>query len=320
MALGREDYGGQQYEQAAAAFAKVGGADSESMGPDVLEAGFYRGLALMFSGDYPRAEEAFGAIARVLPLAEVVNNEGVAASRQGHDGNALFRQAVAADPDAPDYHFNLAVCLKRHGQNTEALAELTQCLKLRPNDSEAQSLQAAWKGSGGQPAGASASGALEPKADPLERIARNFDAVAFRQAAQMMDQMDASRLAALTPHARAEKLAGQAADYLNRGLLLEAERLYQSAEAADGSVAAEHVGLAEVRERTGNADAARREAHAALELEPSADAYLVLGRLDFAGGHLDDANKEAGEALRLDATSRAALELRRQIEFRQGKK
>ena len=46
MALGREDYSGQQYEQAAAAFAKVGRND-----PDALEAGFYRGLSLLFSGE-----------------------------------------------------------------------------------------------------------------------------------------------------------------------------------------------------------------------------------------------------------------------------
>jgi tetratricopeptide (TPR) repeat protein len=228
---------------------------------------------------------------------------------------------VAADPNAADYHFNLAVSLKRRGQAAEAQSELTQCLKLRPNDSEAQSLAADWKApASGQGAAANAGASAEAKADPLERIARNFDAVAFRQAAQMLDQMDATRLAALTPHERAEKLSAQAADYLNRGLLLEAERLYQSALAADGSVAAEHLGLAEVRERTGNADAARKEAHAALELAPSADAYLVLGRLDFAGGHLAEANKEVGSALKLDATSRAALELRRQIEAREGQK
>ena len=324
MALGRENYNDQQYEEAAAAFAKVGRDD-----PDALEAGFYGGLALIFSGDYNKAEWAFAGVARILPLAEVVNNQGVAVSRQGRDGSALFRQAVAADPNEPDYHFNLAVSLKRHGDAAEAMTELAQCLRLRPSDSEAQALLAEWKEpSGPKTAGlksnpkpgsnaipASAPDA-EPKADPLERIARSFDAVAFRQAALMMDQVEASRLAVLTPRERAQKLADQARDYLDRGLLLEAERLYLSAVAADGKVAEAHEGLAEVRERTGDAETARKEARASLQLMPSADAYLVLGRLDFAGGRLGEASKETGEALRLAPQSRAAQQLLRQIEAR----
>jgi len=323
MALGREDYNGQQYEEAAAAFAKVGRGDPQLHGADALEAGFYRGLSLLFSGDYRKAEEAFDGVARVLPLAPVLNNEGVAVSRQGHDGIALFSQAEAADPNAADYHFNLAVSWKRQGKAAEALTELAQCLRLRPNDGEAQGLEKAWKspnGSAGANPSPDASGQAELKADPLERIERNFDAVAFRQAAQMLDEMDAARLAQLTPLKRAQMLAGRAKDYLDRGLLLEAERLYLSAVAADGEVAQAHAGLAEVRERTGDAGAARNEALAALKIEPSIDAYLVLGRLDFAGGHLTEADKEAGDALNLEPANRAAQELRRQIEAREGLK
>lgn len=89
MALGREDYNGQQYQDAAEAFAKV-----DRNGTDGLEADFYRGLSLLFSGDYPHAEIAFVDVARVLPLAEVVNNEGVAESRQGKDATSLFIQAA----------------------------------------------------------------------------------------------------------------------------------------------------------------------------------------------------------------------------------
>ncbi len=51
MALGREDYNEQQYQEAAEAFAKV-----DRNGPDGLEAGFYRGLSLLFSGDYARPQ------------------------------------------------------------------------------------------------------------------------------------------------------------------------------------------------------------------------------------------------------------------------
>jgi tetratricopeptide (TPR) repeat protein len=314
MALGREDYDGQQYQEAATAFAKV-----DHNGPDGLEADFYRGLSLLFSGDYAHAEQAFSDVARVLPLAEVVNNEGVAVSRQGHDGTSLFVQAAAADPNAADYHFNLALSLKRHGNLPGALNELAQCLKLRPNDSEAQSLEAAWKG---KPAARGAEGTADPdaSAEPLERIARTFDEAAFRQAAAMLDEMNAGRLAALTPRDRARALCTQAKGFLDRGLLLEAERLYQDAVAADGKSAQAHAGLAEVRERSGDGDAARKEAHAALELGPSADAYLVLAQLDLAAGSLNEAGTEAGDALKLEPANRAAQDLMRQIEAKTGQR
>jgi len=306
MALGREAYAGQQYDQAAAAFAHVGRDDANA-----LEAGFYRGLSLLFSGNYPQAEAAFDGVARVLPLAEVLNNEGVAQSRQGHDGSVLFRQSIAADPDVADYHFNLAVSLNRNGAVADAQAELAQSLKLKPNDSEAQGLQAAWKA----PA---AAGSNESKPDPLERIVRTFDARAFRQAALMMDQMEATRQQTLTTAQRAARLCGQAEEFLKRGLMLEAERLYYLAVVADGGSAEAHAGLAEVRERTGDAAGARNEARAALEIKPSVKAYLVLGRLDLASNNLDEASKDAGAALQLDPKSRAAQDLKRQIDAKAG--
>jgi len=321
MALGREDYNSQQYEQAAVTFARVGRDDPKLQGPDALEAGFYRGLSLVFSGDYPKAEKTFAGVAQVLPLAEVVNNEGVAVSRQGHDGIALFRQAVTADPNVADYHFNLAVSLKRHGHAAEASTELAACLRLRANDSEAQALAAEWKAPAGkqQPA-ADSSSAEEASPDPLERIARNFDAVAFRQAAQMLDQVDEARLTALPPEQRAEKLAGQAKDYLDRGLLLEAERLYQAALASDDRVPAVHAGLAEIRERTGDKENARKEARTSLELMPSVQAYLVMGRLDLAAGQMDEASYDVGEALKIEPGNQAAQELQQQVEVRKTQK
>jgi tetratricopeptide (TPR) repeat protein len=331
MALGREEYAGQQYEQAAAAFAKVGGNDA-----DALEASFYRGLSLLFSGDYARAEEAFAGVARVLPLAEVLNNQGVALARGGKDGTPLFRQAVAADPNGADYHFSLAVSLKRHGNSAEALTELAQCLRLRPSDSEAMAVQKAWTEPGkprsaasgaaktlaAQPAAGSdeADEEAEAKADPLERIQRSFNEVAFRQAALMLDQINNARLSALPPRERAQELSGQAHEYLNRGLLLEAERLYQAAVAADPKLAAAHAGLAEIRERTGDTKAARKEAVTSLELLPSVDAYLVLVRLDLEANHLYEAKQNVAAALQIDPRSKPALELQRQIAVKGGLK
>lgn len=312
MALGREDYNQQQYTEAAEAFAKV-----DHNGADGLEAGFYRGLSLLFSGDYAPAAQAFADVARVLPLAEVVNNEGVAISRQGKDGTPLFIQAAAADPNAADYHFNLALSLKRHGNVPGAINEMAQCLKLRPGDSEAQALEAVWKA----PAAAAANPeASQASADPLERIVRSFDAAAFKQAASVMDEMNAGRMEALPSRDRARALCAQAKGYLDRGLLLEAERLYQSAVAADGQSAEAHAGLAEVRARSGDVEAARKEAHTSLELGPSASAYLVLAQLDLAAGNLGTANTDAGNALRLDPANRAAQDILRQILARTGQK
>jgi tetratricopeptide (TPR) repeat protein len=333
MALGREEYAGQQYEQAAEAFAKAGGDSADA--DDALEASFYRGLSLLFSGDYAHAEEAFARVARVLPLAEVLNNQGVALARGGKDGTPLFRQAVDADPSGADYHFSLAVSLKRHGgYDAEALTELAQCLRLRPNDSEALAVEKAWtkpeksgavKPPAAQPAAASggsddAEEETEVKADPLERIQRTFDEVAFRQAALMLDKINSARLSALAPLERAQELSGQAHEYLDHGLLLEAERLYQAAVAADPKLAAAHAGLAEIRERTGDTKAARKEAVTSLELLPSVDAYLVVVRLDLAANHLYEAKQNIEAALRIDPNSKPALELQRQIAVKGGLK
>ena len=179
-----------------------------------------------------------------------------------------------------------------------------QSLKLRPNDSEAQALLNSWK----QPAVAGTA-----SADPLERIVRTFDAAAFRQASLMLDQMDASQLAALAPLEQAQKLCTQAKGYLDRGLLLEAERLYQAAVADYPKAGEAHAGLAEVRQRSGDAEGARKEAHAALEVGPSSAAYLVLAQLDLAANNLNDAVAEANDALKLEPTNTAAQEVLRQI-------
>jgi tetratricopeptide (TPR) repeat protein len=115
------------------------------------------------------------------------------------------------------------------------------------------------------------------------------------------------------------RAAAQAKDYLDRGLLLEAERQYQLALSTDGSVAEAHAGLADVRERSGNPASARKEAQTSLELKPSVEAYLVLGRLDLAANHLDEAGREAGQALQLDPASREAQDLSHQIATKSGK-
>jgi len=314
LATAKLEFASQHYEQAALAFSKVTRI-ANSSDPSALEAGFYRGLALIYSGNYPRAEEAFAAVARVLPLPEVVNNQAVAISRRGKEAASaipLFRQASAADPTDADYHFNLAVSLHRNGDGAEALTELASSLKLRPNDSEAKSIEENWKASAaipGSPTGVTGS-------EPLERIKRSYDGAAFREAALMLDQVESARLAALPASERAAKLSSSAHEKLDRGLLLDAERGFQAALAADDHCADAHAGLAEVRERSGDLDAARKEALAALARQPDRDADLVLARLDLGANRLIEARDEAEAAMKLDPTSRPAKDLRRTIETR----
>ena len=299
LATGKLQFASQQYEEAAVSFAKVKRGD-----PAELEAGFYRGLSLMFTGNYPRAEEAFAAIARVLPLPEVVNDEGVATSRRGINAVALFRQAAAADITDADYHFNLALSLHHHGDKAEALTEIAQSLKLHPNDSEAKAAEAAWKsGSDGA-------------AEPLERIKRTYNGAAFRQAALMLDAVESTRLAALPGAERAARLSKAARDKLDHGLLLESEREYQAALTADDHSAEAHAGLAEVRERAGDIEEARKEARASLDRRPNIEAYLVMARLDLAANRLLEARDNAAEAVKLDGSSRAARDLRKFIDTR----
>lgn len=303
LATGKLQFAGQQYEQAAVSFGKVPSGDTAG-----LEAAFYRGLSLIFSGNYAHAEEAFAAVARVLPLPEVVNNQAVAISRRGRDATPLFRQASTADPTDADYHFNLAVSMHAHGDYAGAISEITASLKLHPNDSEAKAAQQSWH----------SATVGDPTGGPLERIKRSYNGAAFRQAALMLDEVEEARLAALPGAERAARLSNSAHEKLDRGLLLEAERGYQAALAADDHSAQAHAGLAQVRERSGDADGARKEATASLTRQANVDAYLVLARLDLAANNLTQAHDEASSAVQLDANSHAARDLRHAIETRIG--
>lgn len=335
-ALGRACFADGQYELAATALGHLPKDD-----PNALSADFYRGLAYFTSGNYLKAEDAFAFVTTRQPLPEVVNNQGVAASRRGKDATALFEQAVAADPKDPDYHFNLAVSLRARNDIAGAEREVQQALKLRPEDAEAQGFDAAlralpvqrgvgagvnqgvstpgglgFRGSSGAGiAAASGAGGLGaakaftpgsgPDA-PLERIKRTYNEASFRQAAFALDQMEDMRLSSLKPADRAAALDRDGMQFLNRGLMLEAERQFNAALEADASSADAHAGLAQVRERTGDTDAARTEAAQSLKLRQNAAAHLVLARLDLQAKQLDAAAGEVRQALSLDPADAAA--------------
>ncbi len=299
LALGKTQYVDGSYDDASATLARVPSSD-----PLALEAGFYRGLARFNTAHYADAEAAFAAVANKLPLPEVVNNQGVAMARQRKDGVALLQRASAADPQDGEYHFNVAVSLRRSGQNARAKTEVDQAVKLRPNDPEARELQAVLAGTT-PPSGY----------DPQERIRRTYSEAAFRQAAFQIDQMRAARIASLPAAKQATEYASAGQDYLTQGLVLEAEREFQSAVQADSKSSAAHLGLAQVRERSGNADEARREAQASIQNGPNAGAYLVLARLDMSSNP-GAAASDVGNALRLEPTNPTAQAMKNALQAR----
>jgi tetratricopeptide (TPR) repeat protein len=311
LALGRAYFSNQDFDQAAATLGRLPKDD-----PNALEADFYRGLAFFYTGNYREAENAFAFVSTRLPLPEVVNNQGVAMSRRGQDGGALFQQAITADPRDPDYHFNLAVALAHRKDTEGALKELDEELKLRPGDTEAQSFAEQLKNPQADQPNPDPGHAVADTQGPLERIKRSYSEAGFRQAAFEMEQVQEMRLASMAPPQRAVELVKDGDQFFQRGLVLEAEREYREALEADPQSAMAHAGLAAVRERDGDAEAARQEAHASIGLTPNVPAYLVLARLDLEENQLGAAASDVGNALRLDPANANAKGMKLALERR----
>jgi tetratricopeptide (TPR) repeat protein len=313
LALGKAQYTQRDYDQAAATLARIQRTDRRA-----LEANFYIGLARFNSAKYAEAESAFAFVASRLPLPEVVNNQAVASTRQGHDAVPLFQRASTADPNDADYHYNLAVALLRRGDFAGAQREVDLTLKLRRTDAEAAELKT--NISAGRhiapTAKAVANDANASDFAPLERIRRTYTEASFRQAAFQLDQMRAARMATLPPAEQAAQYTQLGRDYLAQGLIPEAEQEFQAAIAADSSSAAAHAGLAQVREHSGSPADARVEAETSLKLHPNVPAYLVLARLDLQANELASSASNVSKALQLEPKDTAAQGMRQALQAR----
>jgi tetratricopeptide (TPR) repeat protein len=305
FALGKAYFANQQFDLAATTLGRLPRND-----PNAREADFDRGLAYFYIGSYVRAEDAFAFVSKQLPLPEVVNNRGVAASRRGLDATSFFQQAVAADPHDPDYQFNLAIALARKKDIAGAQRAIEQTVKLHPQDVEALTFQTTLRNGTLHPVSATSTS----DSFPLERIKRNFNEASFRQAAFEMEQMQKAHLATLPPPKQAAALTASGMSFFNQGLILEAEREFHAALAADQGYWEAHAGLALVREHGGDAKEARQEAAESLNARPNVTAYLVLARLDLQADQTPQAAADVSSALKLDPQNTAARGLKQQIE------
>lgn len=302
LELGKEQYTQRDFDGAAATLAKVPKTDRLA-----LEANFYLGLAEFNSANYAGAQVAFSFVASRLPLPEVVNNEGVAVSRQGKDSVELFRKASDADPSDEDYHYNLAVAMFRRGDTAGATREAEAALKLKPNDNAAVELLAQLKK---VPAGTKLKADAEGGFSPLERIRRNYSETGYRQAAFQLDQVRGMRMAMLPPEQRAAEYTQLGREYLSQGLLPEAETQFQDALQASPNSAEAHAGMAQLREASGDAAGARDEAKTSMIMKPNVVALLVLARLDLADKQLAASAQDISQALKIDPKNADAIALK----------
>jgi tetratricopeptide (TPR) repeat protein len=297
LQLGKTYYGGREYEPAVNWFSKIPAEDRSAN-----EAQFYLGLAAIYSGQLDRAEAAFRFLAARLPLTEVYNNLGVVAARRGEKhARTYFEKSIQTDPNDPDYHFNLAVELNREGDSATAMRELRESLTFRP-DAEAKSFL----------------DALSSGTKPLEnlpqlRIKRNYDESSFRQLATEIENNNELKLQKASPEIHAAFHAQRGQQLLDQGLVSEAEREFRQAVILDPTNAEAHSGLARVLESSQDGRGARNEARVSIRLKPTADAYLVLARLDLAENNLTAAEQDVAHALVIDPANPAATTLKQDI-------
>ncbi len=304
LQLGKAYYRGRQYDQAVSTLARL-----PEDNPLAREANFYLGLAAYYQGDFPRAESAFHFVAVRLPLAEVYNDLGVVSSRGDRKSAAeYFQKAIDADPNDPDYHFNLAIELYRTGDAAGASHQLRDTLSLRPSDPAAKSLLEAISS-------ASTQRAIVPAMQtmPVERIRANYDESSFRQLALKIEAAAEQRLSKTDPKTHAQFHADRGHQLLAQGFLSEAENEFREAIMLNPSNPEAHAGLASVLEAENNPSAARAEANEALRLREFPEPLLVLAKLDLRDNRAEAAAENIDRALRLEPTNASALALKRAV-------
>lgn len=299
LELGKTYFNERSYEPAINALAQVP-ASSDMAG----EANFYLGLASYYRGDYNRAANAFDFVAARLPLAEVYNNLGVVEARRGRKTSiSYFQKAIANDPTDPDYHFNLGLTFSRFGDNPGAAREFRTALERRPGDPEAKAALD----------GLTAAASTQNTAKPQERIKRNYEEDSFRQMTIQLRSWAEQRFARSDPKAHARFHVETGRELLAHGFTTEAEAEFREAATLDPANAAAFTGLADVLEARGDIPGARSEAEAALRIRESADAYLVLARLDLRENRADTAAWNVHRAEQLEPGNLALPELKRAV-------
>src|SRR5208337_1296306 len=192
------------------------------------------------------------------------------------------------------------------GDRAGAARELHTALDHRPNDAESKMLLDSLTSPAGSIVPSSATSRI-----PLERIKRNYDEEAFRQLTTQMGNWAEERFARSDPrtHARFHLELGK--ELLAHGFSAEAEAEFRHAAAVDPSSTAPLNALAEAYDARGDAREAR--AQASLRLRESAEAYVILARLDLRENRIEAATQNINRALQLEPGNPAGQDLERTL-------
>jgi tetratricopeptide (TPR) repeat protein len=288
---------------------------------------FLAGLSELNLAKYDEAFTSFKSLADAKPTAAVLNALGVVQLRRGavtpQSGQPAyyFNKAAEADPDEPDYLFNLGYAYWLNRDPQAAIYWLRETLRRNPTDGDAHFVLGAALAAGDNPAEAAREKEL------AKRLSSTYEAWDKRPAAEAVPKgLERLKSDVELPHDRRieatlatnerrdqRELATFYLDHARRLFQDEHDReaqaelnraLYVSPYDADA-----HLLLGRIHLRNGRV----REAIDALKISiwsrDAAPAHIVLGEAYLQAKDMDAARREAERALTLDPASTEAKRL-----------
>jgi tetratricopeptide (TPR) repeat protein len=315
------------HEHALAAVDRVGAAS-----PLARRARFLAGLSQLSLKKNDEAFASFKALDEAASTPNVLNNLGVVQLRRGATSQTAlatyyFNKAAAADPDDPDYVFNLGYAYWQDRDPQAAIYWLREAVRRNPADGDAHFVLAAALAAGGHATEATRerelarrlSAAYEPTTPPggdtvprgLERVKNEVELPHARRIEARLattEQREQEELA--MPYLeRARRLFQQEND---RDAVVELDRaLYLSPYFADAQLL-----LGRIHLRNGRVHEAIDAFKIVLWSAESAAAHVALGEAYREAKDLAAARAEAERALALDPGSADARQLLARLDAR----